>query len=335
MYYNDKNEPCGLVTNIQGYTIHDGPGIRTEIFFKGCTLKCPWCSNPEGIGIGPQLGVYPAKCIDLSKCGFCVKGCPLGGSPIRFDEDGVLKAIDMADNCKDCLKCAESCPASAIKIWGEKMTVPELMKIIEGDRNFYERTGGGLTVSGGEVLIQWDFVRLLLAECRRAGIHTCVESALFVPAEHVDAVMEYTDLLITDIKYIDPKRHKDAVGAPNELIFSNMKRIAGMGIPMVIRTPIVPGWNDDDENMLGIGSFVQELGPSVIAYQLLPYRKMGTEKYATLNQDYPMGDYEAPSREVWEPNLLRIRDMLLEKYNIPVVAGSSQKLPEAASNRRG
>ncbi len=335
MYYNEKNEPCALITNIQGYTIHDGPGIRTEIFFKGCTLSCPWCSNPEGIAFGQQLGVYPAKCIEKDKCGFCVNSCPAGGSPIQFDEDGVLKAIVMTDACKDCLKCADSCPASAIKIWGEKKTVPELMKIIEGDRSFYERTGGGVTVSGGEVLVQWDFVRLLLKACREAGIHTCVESALFVPQDHADAVMEYTDLLITDIKYIDSERHKEVTGAPNEQILSNIKHIAESGVPMVIRTPVVPGWNDDDENMLGIGEFVEKLGPAVLAWQLLPYRKMGTEKYATLNMDYPMGDYEAPTREVWEPNLLRICGMLTEKYNVPAVAGSSRKLPEAASKRRG
>ena len=156
------------------------------------------------------------------------------------------------------------------------MTVPELMKIIEGDRNFYERTGGGVTVSGGEVLVQWDFVRLLLAECRRAGIHTCVESALFVPAEHVDAVMEYTDLLITDIKFIDSARHQEVTKAPNELILSNMKRIAGTGVPMVIRTPIVPGWNDDDENMLGIGTvegatsyYLASYGPLLLISALL------------------------------------------------------------------
>ena len=327
MYYNEKNEPCGLITNIQGYTIHDGPGIRTEIFFKGCTLKCPWCSNPEGIAFGPQLGVYPAKCISRDKCGYCADDCPLGGSPIRFDDEGILKAVDMENVCKDCLKCADSCPAGAIKIWGEKKTVPELMKVIESDRSFYERTGGGVTVSGGEVLVQWDFVALLLEECRKAGIHTCVESALHVPKEHVDEVMKYTDLLITDLKFIDSKRHKEVVGAGNELIHENIRRIADMGIPMVIRTPVVPGWNDDDENMLGIGRFIEELGPCVIQYQLLPYRKMGTEKYATLNQDYPMGDYEAPERDVWEPNLLRIKDMLAERYDIPVVAGSAQKLP--------
>ena len=328
MYYNEKGEPCGLIYNIQGYTIHDGPGIRTELFFKGCPLHCPWCSNPEGIAVGPQLGVYPSKCLGKDKCSWCIKACPLGGSPIKFGADGILISADMAQQCSTCLKCADMCPAGAIMVWGKKMTVPEVMKVLESDRSFYNRTGGGVTVSGGEVLVQWDFVSLLLAECRRAGINTCVESALFVPEAHLDAVLPFTDLFITDIKYFDSARHKEITGVPNELILSNIKHVAEAGVPIVLRTPIVPGWNDDDENMLAIGRFVkEELGSSVITWQLLPYRKMGTEKYATLNQPYPMGDYVPPERSEWEPNLLRIRDMLVERFGVPAVAGSGEKLP--------
>lgn len=327
MYYNENGEPCGLITNIQGYTIHDGPGIRTELFFKGCPLHCPWCSNPEGLNPLPELGVYPAKCLGQDKCNYCVKDCPLGGSPIRFDADGILSAVDMETRCRDCLKCADSCPAGAIKIWGQKMTIPQIMKIVEGDRSFYERTGGGITISGGEVLVQWEFAALLLKACREAKIHTCVESALYAPREHLDAVLPYTDLFITDIKYADSTRHKEVTGVGNELILKNIQHVAQSGIPMVIRTPVVTGWNDDDENMFAIGEFVQNLGSSVIQYQLLPYRKMGTEKYATLNLPYPMGDYEAPERSIWETNLLRLRDELKKRFDIPVVAGSSGKLP--------
>jgi len=328
MYYNDKGEPCGLIYNIQGYTIHDGPGIRTELFFKGCPLHCPWCSNPEGIQIGPQLGVYPSKCLGQEKCNYCVKSCPLEGKPIHFDEKGILVSAEMTSQCKDCLKCADSCPASAIIVWGKKMSIPEIMKILESDRSFYERTGGGVTVSGGEALVQWDFIALLLKECKKVNIHTCVESALFVPTSHLDAVLPYTDMFITDIKFFDSARHNDVTGVPNELILENIIHVAKSGVPMVIRTPVVPGWNDDDENMLAIGRFIKEnLGDSVIQYQLLPYRKMGTEKYATLNQPYPMGDYEAPERAVWEENLLRIRNMLSTKFGIPVAAGSGEKLP--------
>ena len=327
LYHNEKGEPCGLIYNIQGYTIHDGPGIRTELFFKGCPLRCPWCSNPEGIHVGPQIGVYPSKCLGQDKCNYCVKDCPLGGSPIRFDGDGILTAVDMEKQCADCLKCTESCPGGAIMVWGKKMTIPEILKILRSDRDFYERTGGGVTLSGGEVLVQWEFAAMLLEACHRENIHTCVESALHIPTEHVDAVLPHTDIFITDVTYADSARHKEVTGVGNELILKNIRHVAETGIPMVIRTPVVPGWNDDDENMFAIGEFVKSLGDSVIQYQLLPYRKMGTEKYATLNQPYPMGDYEAPERSVWEVNLLRLRDELRERYGIPVEAGSGEKLP--------
>ena len=328
MYYNSKGECCGLVYNTQGYTIHDGPGIRTELFFKGCPLSCPWCSNPEGIGFGPQLGVYPSKCLGRDKCGWCLKACPMGESPLRFDGNGVILSADMAAGCADCLECARRCPSGGLMVWGKLMTIPEIMKLLEKDRSFYQRSGGGVTVSGGEVMVQWDFVALLLEKCHEAGIHTCVESALHCPTEHMDAVLRHADMLITDIKFFDSARHKAVVGQGNELILKNIKAASRKGIPMVIRTPVVPGWNDDEENLRAIGSFIRdELGDAVIQYQLLPYRKMGTEKYATLNQPYPMGDYEAPERSVWEPALLALRDMLQAEFGIPVAAGAADRLP--------
>ena len=327
MYYNSKGEHCGLIYNIQGYTIHDGPGIRTELFFKGCPISCPWCSNPEGMNMGPELGVYPSKCLGKELCGSCVEVCPLEGKPLRFDEKGVIMKADPFSECADCLRCAEECPGEGIIVWGKKMSVPEIMALLERDRSFYERSGGGVTLSGGEVLMQWDFAAELLAECKRVGIHTCVESALFVPKAHLEAVLPYTDLFITDIKFMDSERHKRITGVPNEPILENILRVAEAGVPMVVRTPVIPGWNDDGENLLAIGKFLKEkLGSALVQYQLLPYRKMGTEKYATLGRDYPMGDYEAPEREVWERNLLEKRDLLRERFGIPVAAGSGEKL---------
>ena len=329
MFFNEKGEHCGLVFNIQSYTIHDGPGIRTEVFFKGCPLRCPWCSNPEGIYPVPQLGIYPSKCLSLSKCGFCVSDCPAEEKPLRFDENGVLCGMEKADICRDCLRCADACPAGAVIVWGQKMTVVELMARFEKDRAYFEKTGGGVTLSGGEVLLQWEFAAELLQACKAAGIHTCVESALHVPAAHLDAVLPFTDLFITDIKHLDSAVHKRLIGVGNELILKNICHVAARGVSMVIRTPVVPGYNDDEENILAIGKFIKEqLGSAVIQYQLLPYRKMGTEKYATLCEAYPMGDYVPPERSEWEPNLLHLRDLLVETYGIPAVAGSAEKLPE-------
>ncbi len=327
MFYNAKDEPCGLIYNIQGYTIHDGPGIRTELFFKGCPLSCPWCSNPEGIAPGAQLGVYPSKCLGLSKCGWCLKACPMAPSPLRHDENGFILSADMAAGCADCLKCADNCPSGALMVWGKLMSVAEIMQLLERDRSFYERSGGGVTVSGGEVMAQWEFVSMLLRRCREAGIHTCVESALHCSTEHMLAVLESADMLITDVKFFDSARHRAVVGQGNELILKNIARACGLGLPVVIRTPIVPGWNDDEENLRAIAGFIKELGSAVICWQLLPYRKMGTEKYASLNMPYPMGGYEAPERSVWEPALLEKRDMIAREFGLPVVAGAAEKLP--------
>ena len=328
MYLNKRGEHCGLIFNIQSYTIHDGPGIRTEVFFKGCPLRCPWCSNPEGIRPEAQLGIYPAKCLSLQKCGFCVSDCPAEEKPLRFDGDGILCGMEQADLCRDCLRCADACPAGAVIVWGKKMTGSELMERLEKDRAYFEKTGGGVTLSGGEVLLQWEFAAELLHACKESGIHTCVESALHVPTEYVDAILPYTDLFITDIKHMDPDTHKRLTGAGNELILKNIRHVAASGVPMVIRTPVVPGYNDAEENILAIGKFIREqLGDAVIQYQLLPYRKMGTEKYATLCQAYPMGDYVPPERSEWEPRLMQLRDLLIETCGIPAVAGSAEKLP--------
>ena len=328
LHKNKSGEPAALVTSIQKYTIHDGPGIRTAIFFKGCPMRCLWCSNPETISPVPQLGVYPAKCLSLEKCGLCLAACPASDKrPVRHNETGVLSSIEMLPECAGCYKCAGVCPGRAIKQWGEYQTLPELMKIIEEDKSFYGRSGGGVTLNGGEVLLQWEFAAMLLRECVNSGINTCVETALNCPPAHMEAVYEYTDLVITDIKHMDSEKHRELTGTGNELILDNIKRTAALGKPLVIRTPVVFGYNGDGENIRKTGEFIKNaLGGKILQYQLLPYRKMGTEKYASLNQPYPMGDYEPPEREVWERGLLRLTDILINEYGIPAVAGSSKKL---------
>ncbi|MDR3209683.1 MAG: glycyl-radical enzyme activating protein [Oscillospiraceae bacterium] len=318
--------PAGLVSNIQKYTIHDGPGIRTEVFFTGCTLRCLWCSNPETIAPQRRLGVYPAKCISIQKCGYCIKACP-ADALIHHDENGILQGVDMRADCVSCLKCAEACPARAIRVWGELYTVPQLLKIILEDRGFYQKTGGGATLSGGEVMAQWEFAAALLAECRANAIHTCVETALHCPWEHAAAVFEHTDLVIADIKHMDTARHREYTGAGNELILANLLKTAALGKKLVLRTPIVPGYNGGDENLRATAAFIRdELRANLVAWQLLPYRKMGTEKYASLGMAYPMGAYVPPERGEWEANLLRLETTLRAEYGIPVTAGSGGKL---------
>lgn len=326
-HHNAAGEPCALVSNIQKYTIHDGPGIRTAIFFTGCTMRCLWCSNPETIGMASQLGAYPAKCLSLNKCTRCIKVCPENGKPLEFDENGVLKAVHMIDACVGCFKCAEECPPRALKRWGELMTIPEMLKSVFEDRSFYQRTGGGVTLNGGEVLVQWEAAAMLLEECKKAGINTCVETALNVPAAHMEAVYSFTDLVITDIKHMDTEKHKVFCGAGNELILGNIKSTVALGKKLVIRTPVVPGYNGDEENIRKTAAFIRdELCNKIVQYQLLPYHKMGTEKYESLGIPYPMGEYQPPERSEWEQELLRLCDILVNEYGIPAVAGSSSKL---------
>ncbi len=311
-----------IISNIQKYTIHDGPGIRTEIFFKGCPLRCLWCSNPEALEVKPELGFYPDKCLGEAACGWCRRACPdppPAGMHVsaRFD----------TDRCRACLKCADACPAGTIRLWGKRWTVPELMEEIRKDRSFYDKSGGGVTLSGGEVLLQWEFAAALLRSCKAEGIHTCTESALHVPWAHAEAVFQYTDLVITDIKHMDSARHKAITGVGNERILDNIRRTAALGKPLVIRTPVVPGYNGDEENIRRTGEFLRDaLGGAVVQYQLLPYRKMGTEKYASIRRPYPMADYTPPERSEWEPTLLRYAVLLREEYGLPAVAGSGFRL---------
>ena len=357
LHKNSSGENAGLISNIQKYTIHDGPGIRTEIFFTGCPLKCIWCSNPETLSPNQQLGIYPSKCLSLAKCGHCLKVCPQYAQnatvsvppessydknasnadsnktktdtlPILHDENGVIKSINMQNECMNCLKCADACSSGAIKLWGEFMTVDELMKIILEDKSFYDKTGGGVTLSGGEVMMQWEFAKELLIACRNAGVNTCVETALQCSWAQAEALFEYTDLIITDIKHMDSEKHREITGTGNELILENIKKAANLGIKMVVRTPVVIGYNADDENIRRTGEFIKnELGDAVIQFQLLPYRKMGTEKYDSLGIEYPMGNYIPPERDEWEQNLLYLADMLKNEFGLPAVAGSNQKLP--------
>jgi pyruvate formate lyase activating enzyme len=326
METTQADKPFGTITNIQKYTIHDGPGIRTEIFFKGCPLHCIWCSNPEGLSSKQQIGVFPSKCIGISKCSLCIKSCPLGpGTPIKTRDDCLFR-LDETSECSDCKICAEECPSGAIMIWGKKMTVPELMEIILKDKGFYLETGGGVTLSGGEVMLQWRFAVLLLKACKDEAVNTCVETSLHCPQEHMEEVYKYTDLVITDIKHMDTRKHKEYTGVGNEVILNNIRRTVELKKPLVIRMPVVPDHNNSEENIRAIGEFIRDqLCNNIVQVQLLPYRKIGTEKYSSLNMPYPMEGFVPPEREVWEKNLLELTEILKE-YNIPAVAGYSSKI---------
>lgn len=294
----------GTVFNIQRFTINDGPGIRTELFLKGCPLRCKWCSNPEGQIPQIQPGVYSAKCFSEKACGLCIKACQ--NSALLFGNDKLI-AIDRS-RCVRCMGCADACPADAIKQWGTEMSVAECMREILKDKGYYERSGGGVTVSGGEPLMQSDFVRDLFIACKEEGIHTCFESTLCLPFDTAGNVLPYTDLVITDIKHMNSEIHRANTGAGNEQILGNIKRICGLHKELIIRIPVIPGVNDDDDNIKATADFINdELKGRIQVLQLLSFMRMGEEKYASLGIPYPMEEIEI-DRDSFQKHVAQIAE---------------------------
>ncbi|ONI39752.1 glycyl-radical enzyme activating protein [Candidatus Epulonipiscium fishelsonii] len=276
----------GIISNIQRFTIHDGPGVRTELFFKGCPLQCKWCGNPESLKTTIELGVYSKKCISKNKCGACIEVCPQTKALNFFR--GNLISINK-DFCEKCFACYEACPADAIKKWGETMTVDECMEIIRKDKGYYERSGGGVTVSGGEAMLQSEFIAILFKICKEEGIHTCFESAFQTRWENIERVIPYTDLFISDIKHMDPEIHKQFTGIDNKLILENLIKFSETDKELILRIPVIPDVNDNMQNMEETANFIlNELHGKVRTLQLLSFMRLGEEKYKSLNLEYPM-----------------------------------------------
>ena len=285
-------QETGVVFNIQHFTIHDGPGIRTELFMKGCPMHCLWCSNPEGLERRTQPGVYRKRCIGMKTCGMCLEACQTK-TPLVFHRNRLLK-IDY-DKCIGCGTCSNACPSEAINMWGRSITLDEAMAEIVRDRGYYERSGGGVTVSGGEPLLQADFVAKLFEECNRQGIHTCCESGLCVKTEEVKKIIPYADLWIVDIKMMDSELHRKYTGCGNEKIFENLKLLAKTrgevtrARDLIIRIPVIPGVNDNEENMELTADFIlNELNGNIDSLQLMSFMRLGQEKYQSLDMPYEM-----------------------------------------------
>jgi len=263
----------GLIYDIKRYAIHDGPGIRTTIFFKGCPLRCLWCHNPESWRSHAELGFRRARCV---RCGRCVEQCPQKAISIT---DG-LPDTD-PDRCTLCGRCVESCPAGAREIIGSQMTADQVAAEIKKDIIFYDQSGGGVTFSGGEPLAQPDFLLALLELCRKNSIHTAVDTTCYAQPEVVDAVAEKTDLFLCDVKHVDSELHERFTGADNILIFENIRRLAEAGKEIIIRIPIIPGYNDSMQNIDATARFAASL-PGLKRIDILPYNRGGTEKASRL-----------------------------------------------------
>ena len=317
----EASEVYAYVVSTQRFTVHDGPGIRTELFLKGCPLRCQWCSNPETYERFPQVGVHPEKCIG---CGYCLKACAAHGKNALQIGTNTIVGINR-DLCDNCLLCEDECMSGALTIWGKKMSVDDAMDVIRRDRDFYDRSGGGVTLSGGEALLQWQFCRDVLRCCREEGIHTCLESALYVNPRAIDEVAPYVDLFITDIKQMDSAIHKQYTGVGNELILKNIQKLVDMGMPLIIRMPIIPGFNDNTTYIDQASDFIlNALHSKPEQIQLLKYRPLGEGKAGTLGLPLQMKAMKIADMEGFENQIRDFAKRMTDK-SIPAIAGSREK----------
>lgn len=276
-----------LITNVQGYSIHDGPGIRTVVFLKGCHLECQWCCNPECISPRPEVGFYKSLC---TQCGKCAGVCPENALTFQADR---LPRIDRR-LCSGCGTCSASCDYQALVLFGKPMTADEVFDAVCRDKMFYDASGGGVTVSGGECLLQPQFVYALLDKCRRAGIHTCIETSGFAAESALRQVLQYCDYVLFDLKQLNPAKHRCYTGKPNDLILANARIAAASGAQTLFRMPLVPGINDDRQNIEDTAAFLTGQGIKNPRIELMPYHRLGKGKYEALNRLFALTELPAP-----------------------------------------
>jgi pyruvate formate lyase activating enzyme len=288
----------GLIFDIQRFSIHDGPGIRTSVFFKGCSLRCFWCHNPEGISVKQQIQFTESRCIT---CGACVVHCQEGAQQL-------VNGIRNYDRglCKECGECIQYCYSEALMQVGRTVTVDEVMQEVVADKPFYMTSGGGVTLSGGEPALQVDFAVAVLEACRMAGIHTAIETAGNVPWPMLKRLVELSDLIMMDLKHLDDEKHRTATGVSNQRVLENARNIVLTHKPVVFRTPVIPTVNDNPGDMLAIGEFIFNLitssqstfnSPVDISWEWLPFHKLAADKYRSLGMDYKAKELNTISKE--------------------------------------
>jgi pyruvate formate lyase activating enzyme len=294
----------GLVTNIQGYSIHDGPGIRTVVFLKGCSLECQWCSNPECISPRPEVGLYKTLC---TGCGKCAEVCPESALVFKANKPPLINR----ERCTGCGLCVSECPYQALVIYGKSMNAEEIFDAVYRDKMFYDSSGGGVTVSGGEALLQPQLVYELFTKCRKAGIQTCIETSGHAGALALRQVLPDADYVLFDFKQMDPDKHRRYTGKSNDLILSNAKIAIESGKETLFRMPLLPGINDEPQNIKDTADFLHGLGKKACRIELMPYHRLGKGKYESLDKKYTLSDVLAP-----EPELIDSVKKAFENYGI-------------------
>jgi len=295
--HRETGAASGLIFNIQRFAIHDGGGVRTLVFMKGCPLRCLWCSNPEGQKNHPETGFMATRCVGAETCqARCLDACAEHALALSGEgRPGIDRKV-----CAHCGKCSDACYYGALELVGRAMTVEEVLSEVEKDRAFYRRSGGGVTIGGGEPLMQAEFVARLLAACRDRHLHTAIETTGFGSREQLRNVLEHVDLVYLDIKHMDPQRHRELTGVSNARVLQNVRSVvtSHRQYEIIVRVTIVPGYNDSEENIATSARFAAELGCEKI--ELIPYHRLGVAKYGQYGMQYELVGVDPPTEERME-----------------------------------
>lgn len=298
----------GLVFNIQRFSINDGPGIRTTVFLKGCNLRCQWCHNPESMSPKPELQYFEQLC---TNCLECVHNCPV--SAITKKPQG--KIVIDRELCTLCGKCESVCMSDAMVMAGSYMEATEVIDEVMKDRDYYRSSGGGITISGGEALLQKNFVIEIFKKTKAEGIHNTLDTAANVDWKIVESLVPYLDLVLLDIKHMDTDLHFERTRVHNTRILENARYLSDAGVPIIVRIPVIPSYNDSVEHMEAAATFLGELN-TVELVELLPYHTMGVDKNISLGEKMLINIFESPDRDV-----LKSLVSIFEKHHIPVIVG--------------
>ncbi len=308
------SETVGRIFEIQRFSLHDGPGIRTTVFLQGCPLRCVWCHNPEGISVHPLISFQADQCVG---CGHCFNVCPHGAHALV---EG-LHVLNR-ERCEVCGTCVEGCYARAIEGVGRQVSVAEVLELVRRDQPFYQASGGGLTLSGGEPTLQFGFARALLQAARAEGFHCCVETCGFGPAEHFAQLLPLVDLFLFDLKETDTERHLAFTGVPREGIAENLRLLHDRGGHVCLRLPLIPGYNDRSEHFAAVAELVHSL-PGLEGVELMPYHRLGTAKLERLG-------LAAGARAAIEPPTEAVAEMWIAAFAALGVKVLNTRAAEAA-----